>query len=222
MPHEKYPRAVRSVVLSLLFIQIFAGVGIAATCAGIALGRLRGPGPRTPVHVVATNAPVRGTGALWVLGTLVTVFWGVGALLAPAYAYHWPALPDFSGSWTIQILGVLLVISGGFLFSRAARTLGRQMTPAIQVQRDHQLMQAGPYRYIRHPVYTAILVIAIGQTLFFLSPPVALLTLLLGGLALYRARLEESLLASPEAFGATYTAYMARTGRFLPRIGSIR
>ena len=58
---------------------------------------------------------------------------------------------------------------------------------------------------------------ALGQTFFFLSLPLALLTLMLTGLAYDRARLEESLLRSPEAFGATYDLYMARTGRFLPR-----
>jgi len=92
------------------------------------------------------------------------------------------------------------------------------MTPAIQVQKDHQLLQTGPYRSIRHPVYTAIISIALGQTLFFLSPPLALVTVLLAGLAWYRARLEETLLASPAAFGKTYEVYMARTGRFLPRL----
>jgi len=79
-------------------------------------------------------------------------------------------------------------------------------------------MQTGPFRYIRHPVYTAIVGAALGQTLLLLSLPLALLTLLLAGLALYRARAEEALLRSPKAFGATYDAYMARTGRFLPRL----
>jgi protein-S-isoprenylcysteine O-methyltransferase Ste14 len=204
-------------VLSLLFVQIIGVVGLVGSLAGLVIGRPRASGSVPPVRVLATNPPLRGTQTIWVGGTIVAVLWGVGVFLAPTYAYHWPPLPDFEGSWLVQLLGVGLAISGGALFFRAARRLGVQMTPAIQVRQGHQLLQTGPYRYIRHPVYTAILLVAIGQTLFFLSPIVAALTITLAILAVYRARLEESLLASPAGFGATYVEYMARTGRFLPR-----
>lgn len=170
--------------------------------------------------MVAKRDPPRWTEVVWLLGTTLALLWPVGIFLLPAYAYHWPSFPDFPGSWFVQILGVVLGIAGGLLFSRAARALGTQMTPAIQLQQGHQLLQSGPYRLIRHPVYTAILAIAIGQTLLFLSPLAALLTLVMAGLAEYRAHLEEDLLRSPEGFGATYDAYMARTGRFLPRLRS--
>ncbi|MGA8275529.1 MAG: isoprenylcysteine carboxylmethyltransferase family protein [Thermoplasmata archaeon] len=205
-------------MLSLTFVQICAGIALAATFAGFIVGRLRLPASTGPIRIVAKRPPARGTQLVWVLRTLVAVFWPVGVFIVPVYAYHWPATTDFPGSWVVQIFGVVLGASGGILYSRAARALGRQMTPAIQVQKDHQLLQTGPYRSIRHPVYTAIISIALGQTLFFLSPPLALVTVLLAGLAWYRARLEETLLASPAAFGKTYEVYMARTGRFLPRL----
>ena len=79
-------------------------------------------------------------------------------------------------------------------------------------------MEAGPYRFVRHPIYTAIVMIAAGQSLLFLSLPVALLAALLLVLAVYRARLEEALLGSSAPLGAAYAAYIARTGRFLPRL----
>ena len=87
------------------------------------------------------------------------------------------------------------------------------MTPVIQVQEGHQLLQTGPFRYIRHPVYTAIVTGALGQTLLFLSPPLAFLTVLLACLAMYRARLEEALLSSPQAFGAAYASKNDRISR---------
>lgn len=209
-------------MLSLALVQIIAGVGLVATAVGAAAGRPRNTSSRTRVRVVATNPPARGTQILWVGGALVATFWGLGAFAAPAYAYHWPAVPDFAGSWIIQIVGVVLSVTGGLLFWRSARTLGRHMTPFIQVREDHELVQTGPYRYIRHPVYTAILLTAAGQTLFFLSLPLASLTLFLVAMAVYRVRLEESLLSSPGGFGAAYQEYMHRTGRFLPRLRSIR
>ncbi|MGA8663494.1 MAG: isoprenylcysteine carboxylmethyltransferase family protein [Thermoplasmata archaeon] len=204
-------------MLSLLLVQIGAGISLAGVVLGFLVGRLRLPQRSTAVRVIATRTSVVGMQAAWILGVLLAMLWPVGAFVAPPYAYHWPALPDFPFSWVVQILGIVLGVAGGLLYSRSARLLGRQMTPVIRVQEGHQLMQTGPYRYIRHPVYTAILAVALGQTFFFLSLPLALLTLMLTGLAYYRARLEESLLRSPEAFGATYDLYMARTGRFLPR-----
>jgi protein-S-isoprenylcysteine O-methyltransferase Ste14 len=205
-------------VLSLLIVQISTGVALAAVVAGALLGRPKLPSPRVPEVVVASRQPVPGTRALWIGGSLVSLFWGIGVYILPEYAYHWPPFADFPGSWVVQIAGIALSIAGGILFSRAARTLGRQMTPAIQLRQGHELVRTGPYRYIRHPVYTAIMLTATGQTLFFLSGPLAVLTLLLVGLAFYRAGLEEGLLRSPEAFGPEYEDYMRRTGRFLPRL----
>ncbi|MGP8072645.1 MAG: methyltransferase family protein [Thermoplasmata archaeon] len=204
-------------MLSLLLVQVFAAAGLVALLGGFLLWHSPFPFSRGPVRVVATRSPARGTEGAWVLGAVVSVLWPVGVLLAPEYAYHWPKFPDFPGSGMVQLAGLVLGASSGVLFYRAARTMGRQMTPKIQVQEGHQLMQTGPFRYIRHPVYTAIVGAALGETLFLLSLPLGLITLMMVGLAFYRARLEEALLRSPDAFGAAYDSYMARTGRFLPR-----
>jgi protein-S-isoprenylcysteine O-methyltransferase Ste14 len=209
-------------VLELLVVQILAGVVLVASFTGFVLGRVgRRPSGET-VHVVAKREPARWTVAVWIVGTFVILLWPVGVLVAPAYAVAWPAVPDFPYSGAVQILGFLLSATGGTLFFSASRALGRHMTPAIQARQDHQLVEEGPYRYIRHPVYTANIVVASGLSLLFLSPPLALLTPLLAGVATYRAHLEEELLGSPEVFGTAYTTYMARTGRFLPRLRTKR
>lgn len=209
-------------MLSLPVVQICAAIGIAATVAGFALQRAQLPHSTERTQIRATRTPVKGTQPAWIAGTLIALLWGVGVFIAPGYAYHWPSFPDFAGSWAVQIAGIALSIAGGLLFARSARTLGREMTPSIRVRQGHQLVQTGPYRLVRHPVYTAIMMVAAGQALFFLSAPVAVLSLLLFGLAFYRAHLEEALLRSPEGFGATYEAYMARTGRFLPPLHGSR
>lgn len=207
-------------MLSLLWVQVAAGVTLAVTVTEILVGLVRRRRPTAPLRVVARKHPPLWTEVVWVLGTGVAVFWPVGAFVLPGYSYHWPPIPDFAGSSAVQILGAALGVGGGFLFAKAAQALGTQMTALIQLQEGHELRKNGPYRYIRHPVYTAIMAIAFGQALLFLSPLAALLLPVLVGLAIYRSGLEESLLRSPEAFGATYDAYMARTGRFLPRLRS--
>jgi protein-S-isoprenylcysteine O-methyltransferase Ste14 len=205
-------------VLSLLTIQLLAGVNLATLVGGFLLGHSLEHPTREAVRVVARRNPGRWTEVVWVAGTLVAAFWSVGVLLDPTYAYHWPAEPDFPGSGIVQLIGFLISLAGGLLFFTAVRALGRHMTPEIRVQEDHRLVQEGPYRYIRHPAYTAIVTGAGGLSVLYLSPPLALITLLLVGMAVYRARLEEDLLSSQDAFGKTYTEYVAQTGRFLPRI----
>ena len=83
---------------------------------------------------------------------------------------------------------------------------------------DHQLVSDGPYRHVRHPIYTALIAVAVGTTLVFRS------YLLLGVAALsivthlWWAAAEEKLLSSPEGLGDAYRTYASRTGRFLPRV----
>lgn len=205
-------------VLSLLIVQALAAVSLVALVGGFLVGHSLPRPPRAPVRVVARRSPPRWTEVAWIGGALIASFWSIGVLLVPAYTYHWPSTPDFPGSDVVQLIGFAVSLAGGLLFFAAARALGRHMTPAIQVREGHALVEKGPYRYIRHPAYTAITTGAVGLSILYLSPILSLLTFLLIGLAIYRAHLEEGLLASPEAFGEAYTEYMARTGRFLPRV----
>jgi protein-S-isoprenylcysteine O-methyltransferase Ste14 len=203
-------------VLNLLAVQISAGIALAATVVGFGLGlaRLRPEGrrPREAPAVPATG----GFTALWVLATLVALFWPVAFFVVPRYAYRWPVFADFPDSWLVQLIGVVLGIAGGLLYSQSARALGSQMTPFIRLRRSDQLIESGPYRFVHHPVYTAVVLIALGQTLLFLSVPAAALTLVLACLAVYRAGLEERLL--DDGFGPEYRLYATQTGRFLPRL----
>jgi protein-S-isoprenylcysteine O-methyltransferase Ste14 len=205
-------------VLPLVLVETLAAIGLVSTTVAILVGRSRASASLEPVRVVASRNPESLTQVAWIAGTLIVTLWPIVLFIAPGIGYHWPSFPDFADSWLVQLAGIGIGAAGGLLFVVAARALGRHMTPAIQVREGHELVQTGPYRVIRHPVYTAIMALAIGQALFYLSLPVGVIAILLVVLAGYRARLEESLLRSPEAFGGTYDAYMARTGRFLPRL----
>ena len=207
-------------MLDLFLLRVCAAIVLVATVVGFLALRSVGFARPGTTRVVATNAPARWTEVAWVGGFSVTLLWPVGAFVVPTLVYHWPAFPDFPGSWIVQIVGLVLVVGGGLLLSTAARALGRHLTPAIQVRQGHQLVQSGPYRRVRHPLYTALLTLGLGQGLLFLSLPILALTVFMAGLAVYRARLEEDLLRSPGVFGARYDEYVARTGRFLPRFRS--
>ncbi len=90
------------------------------------------------------------------------------------------------------------------------------------VVEGHELVTRGPYSAMRHPTYTAFILLAFGVATIFLSYPLLGLALLTVVFAYSQARGEERLLASQEGFGEVYRDYMEETGRFLPRIGSRR
>ena len=79
-----------------------------------------------------------------------------------------------------------------------------------------QLVTTGPYAHVRHPFYAAFIMLLAATAAAF-PHPWSITLLGIGTLQLYRTarREEKRLLASP--LGASYSAYMARTGRLLPR-----
>ncbi len=197
--------------------RIVAGIVFLAAMLGVALlGRSvigdRGPAPR----IRAQRRPARFTEPAWLGLTLIVQLWSLGVVLVPTWFYGWPAGGDLPYGGIVQAVGLVLWFLGGGLVFWSGRALGRFMTPAIQVTEGQPLVQAGPYAWVRHPTYTANMMVAFGLGLAFLSLPLLAAAVVLAALARYRAGLEESLLQSPEAFGAAYGAYMARTGRFLP------
>ncbi len=63
------------------------------------------------------------------------------------------------------IAGAILVILGGTLFLSGLVTLGPALTPLPYPKDGATLVRAGPYRFVRHPIYAAILIVALGWAL---------------------------------------------------------
>jgi protein-S-isoprenylcysteine O-methyltransferase Ste14 len=124
----------------------------------------------------------------------------------------------FSFDSVIQSLGIILVASGSVLAAWALRTLGEFATERISLSENHRLVETGPYRLVRHPMYGSTLLLGLGLFLLYLN-----ITFLVIGIAVflindYRANVEERLLSSPEGFGERYVEYRKRTRRFIPYI----
>jgi protein-S-isoprenylcysteine O-methyltransferase Ste14 len=120
------------------------------------------------------------------------------------------------GGWglVLAILGLLLIVLGLGLHWWARRHLEHFYVEDVQLIEGHVLVDTGPYRHVRHPVFLSFLSIAVG--LLLVNP--ALTTLLLAVYVLVdfsrSARKEEELLAAKLP---GYRDYMERTGRFVPR-----
>ncbi len=86
----------------------------------------------------------------------------------------------------------------------------------IVLVKNHRLVQTGPYRLVRHPMYGSTILIGLGLFLLYLNIVFLILYLPVFVINSYRAEVEEKLLSSPEGFGTRYVEYRERTRRFIP------
>ena len=124
---------------------------------------------------------------------------------------RWPAdLPDY-----LIPVGIILMCLGIALRIWAVATLGKFFTMHVMIFSNHQLIDKGPYRWLRHPSYAGVFLITIGLGLatgylFVLLSFLIILAFALG----YRIYVEEK--ALKEEFGSEWTAYSAKTWRLIP------
>lgn len=126
-----------------------------------------------------------------------------------------PLAPHQLVSWLLLVISLGLVILGVRLLRKTGRQDATRSDPALLgLEKTSQLVTAGLYGYIRHPMYSSLLFLAWG--IFFKSP-----SWLGGGLALLctlfltaTARVEER--ENIRYFGGAYAAYMQHSKMFIP------
>jgi len=114
-------------------------------------------------------------------------------------------------------LALFLFAAGVVLRWYSIIYLGRFFTTNVAIAADHQLIDSGPYRLVRHPSYAGAMLTFIGFGLGF-GNLISLLIVTAPVLAvlMWRIRIEEEALL--EAFGDQYRYYMKRTKRLIPLI----
>ena len=134
-----------------------------------------------------------------------------GAVAAAYFVSHQQGL-DFllmSVSVATQCAGVLLCAAGAAIAIWARSILGRNWSGFVMIKDDHELIQSGPYRLVRHPIYSGLLLMFAGTFLAVMPTARAGLLELVLLLAFYiKARHEEHILAGE--FGGQYAAYKQR------------
>jgi protein-S-isoprenylcysteine O-methyltransferase Ste14 len=158
---------------------------------------------------------------LFVLATLRplgAVFWfGTWAWMINPVWMAWASLPM---PLALRWIGVGWLFAGCTLGVWTFRSLGRNLTDTVVTRAHHTLVTHGPYRWIRHPLYSSavLVVVAIGlitANWFLLAVGSGVLSVLI-----LRTRTEEHNLVA--RFGDSYHQYMSRTGRFVPKIAPLR
>jgi protein-S-isoprenylcysteine O-methyltransferase Ste14 len=116
-----------------------------------------------------------------------------------------------------SVIGLVLMGLGLAVRSWAMVHLGRYFTVDVAVAADQRIVDTGPYRLVRHPSYTGLLLLAVGVGLCFGNiASFLVIAVPMIALMLKRMKVEEEVLA--EALGNTYREYMARTQRLIPGI----
>lgn len=116
----------------------------------------------------------------------------------------------------LRLMGVPIGVAGLALFSWMFRHLGLNVTSTSVPRANATLVTSGPYRLMRHPMYSAALLLGAAATLLIANS-----VMLMGGIAMFvllaaRSRVEEQRLV--EKFGEAYRIYQRGTGRFVPRV----
>ncbi len=143
------------------------------------------------------------------LVVIFTTMLGFGAAAATRQLGWLPA-----GVWA-QWLGLLIMVAGLTIRLYSILHLGRMFTRLVEIAPDHRLVTTGPYRLVRHPSYTGLLVFFLGIGLGlgdWLSALVMVGLPIIG--IIYRIEVEESALIA--AFGEEYRGYKAKVPGLIP------
>ena len=117
-------------------------------------------------------------------------------------------------SLPIMWVGIAMLLAGLALALWSRRCLGRNWSDIIAVNRDQQLIRSGPYRWVRHPIYSGLLAMY-GGTSLVRGEWIPLTGFVLAALAYFRKiRLEEAALSN--AFGAEYETYRRSRAAIVP------
>lgn len=148
------------------------------------------------------------------IAALTTIVFGTEYIFFPgyfsfAYVLHYP-------EW-LRWLGGVALAGGMMLLGVSHHHLGRSFHSLVVTKENQVLVETGPYRWIRHPIYTAYLMNYIGggllsSNLILTIVPATMYAILVA----VRIGKEEEVLG--ERFGQEYIEYVERTGRLIPRI----
>jgi protein-S-isoprenylcysteine O-methyltransferase Ste14 len=152
------------------------------------------------------------------LGSVVLVWIVIVGSIFAANASLFLDPQRFPGNSSVYtLIASIFILAGIGIRWWAIITLGRFFSVDIALQEQHQIVQEGPYRWIRHPAYTGLLIIFLGMGIAFNN---WLSFLLIVGpittLFLYRIKIEEDALS--EELGTAYLEYRKKTKRLLPGI----
>ncbi|MDP1815617.1 MAG: methyltransferase [Leadbetterella sp.] len=115
----------------------------------------------------------------------------------------------------LQFPSLILSIFGFIIVLIALFDLDKSLTAFPTPKNNSELITSGLYKYVRHPIYTGILLTVFGYSIYSASIPRLIISLLLLILFYFKTHYEAYKLSQKYP---DYSAYKARTGRFIPKL----
>ena len=146
-------------------------------------------------------------------GSKILILFTVWVSITIAFVFGYSGIGRLPN--TVFYPGIFLMLLGILVRQWAIAVLGRFFSLSVRIVEDHRVVEKGPYRLVRHPSYTGVLITFIGLSLAVQS--LAALLVLLGVFIVsygYRIRVEEKALLSE--LRDYYASYMKRTKRIIP------
>lgn len=149
--------------------------------------------------------------SIWILTLFIAIGYSLSFYIASTKTgriYHWNML---------FIIGAVIAISGLIIRINSILTLKQQFTYTVTKIENHELIETGLYKVIRHPGYLGQLIIFLGITVS-LSNWISILSMMISVLIgyIYRIKTEEKFMI--EQLGDKYIDYQKRTKRLIPSI----
>jgi protein-S-isoprenylcysteine O-methyltransferase Ste14 len=163
------------------------------------------------------TATVRAVG--WSRERVLLAVAAIGLFVVPVIwlASGWPAALNYELNYAAVVVGALIYVLSLWLFRRSHKDLGRQWSASLEIRDSHQIVRAGVYRRIRHPMYSSFWLWGLAQA-FLLPNAMAALSGLIAIAILFFTRIDHEERMLVEAFGDDYRAYMRETKRIIPGI----
>jgi protein-S-isoprenylcysteine O-methyltransferase Ste14 len=137
-------------------------------------------------------------------------------LLGPGhwFGHTWLREPFISHSVPIESLGLALCLLGALLACYARGYLGRNWSGSVQLKQDHELIRKGPYRHVRHPIYSGFLLLFLGSAAIVGEWRGLVAVAIVFASFWRKLRLEEHWLT--QHFGSRYSDYVRQTKAIVP------
>jgi protein-S-isoprenylcysteine O-methyltransferase Ste14 len=139
------------------------------------------------------------------------------AITPAAIITFWPAtaIPPLNYPlYQSNILGLILVFAGAAFAGLARLSLGANWSSRARIRAQHTLSTSGPYRIVRHPIYSGLLVLYLGTAVILGQARGYIAFVILFVTWFFKSRTEDRLLA--ERFGPDFETYRRRTKALIP------
>jgi len=146
-------------------------------------------------------------------------FFSLIIAISCAALVSWIPLFQFNrrGTSVVFWIGIIIIVLGLFLRYWSINILGKYFRTTVEVEESQKIVEKGPYKFIRHPSYSGIILFCIGYGLAVQNWLSLIIAISLPTIALlYRIKIEEEALV--KGIGTDYEAYQKKTKKLIPGI----